>query len=344
MTIAAVADLGERRPIVVATPSGADAERLERELTTLLGSGSVALFPAWETLPFERVSPTIETMGRRNRVLWSLSANPPDVVVAPIRALAQRLAPGSGGDPLVIGVGDVVDLDKVVRDLVSMGYRRDVQVEHRGDVAVRGSILDIYPSTADGPVRIDLWGDEVDRMSEFSVSDQRSTVAISEVEVFACREFLLDDERQERARSLVGREPWGREHWERLGAGETFDGMESWLPWLAEEEDVDEVLFDRVGSDALVVLIEPSRARDRAGDILAEEADLAASLSKTWGVDAGNGFPHLHVEFDRLLARTDAPLLSLTAIPENPDVPVLAASGWDPGSGRAADPVQTVND
>ena len=62
-----------------------------------------------------------------------------------------------------------------MRALVAMGYRRDVQVEHRGDLAVRGSILDVYPSTADAPVRIDLWGDEVDRLGEFSVADQRST-------------------------------------------------------------------------------------------------------------------------------------------------------------------------
>lgn len=341
IAVATLAAQGERRPVVVAVPSGIDAERLERDLATLLGPDDVDLFPAWETLPFERVSPGIETMGRRQRVLWGLRSAPPLVLVAPIRALAQRLAPASGGDPLVIGAGDVIDLDDVVRRLVDMGYRRDVQVEHRGDIAVRGSILDIYPSTADAPVRIDLWGDEVDRLTEFAVSDQRSTVALSEVEVFACRELLPDDAVRARAEVLMGEEPWGREQWQRIADGELFDGMESWLPWLATE---DEVLFDRVPGDALIVLVEPTRARDRANDILSEEADLAGSLSRTWGIADDREFPHLHVEFERLLSRTDAPLVSMTAIPENPDVPVLAATGWDPGSGRAVDPVKSVVD
>jgi transcription-repair coupling factor (superfamily II helicase) len=341
LVLATLAHVGERRPIVVAVPSGIDADRIERDLVTLLGPDAVDLFPAWETLPFERVSPGIETMGRRNRVLWSLEAAPPQVVVAPVRALAQRLAPGSGGDPLVIGAGDVIDLDKVVEQLVLMGYRRDVQVEHRGDIAVRGSILDIYPSTADAPVRVDLWGDEVERLTEFAVSDQRSTASVAEIEVFACRELLPDESVRERAAGLVATEPWGREQWERIADGELFDGMESWLPWLATN---DEVLFDRIPGDALIVLVEPSRVRDRATDLLAEEGDLAKSLSLTWGVPEDREFPHLHVEFARLLSRTDAPLVSMTAVPENPDVPVLPASGWDPGSGRAVDPVKSVVD
>jgi transcription-repair coupling factor (superfamily II helicase) len=340
LVLATVASIGERRPVVVATASGVDAERIERDLVTLLGRNAVDLFPAWETLPFERVSPGTETMGRRNRVLWELGrSDGPDVIVAPVRALAQRLAPGSAGDPVVIGAGDVVDLEEVVASLVAMGYRRDVQVEHRGDVAVRGSILDVYPSTADGPVRIDLWGDEVDRLTEFSVSDQRSTVSISEVEIFACRELIPTAEVRERAEALLRSEPWGREQWQRLADGEQFDGMESWLPWLAPEE---EVIFDRLGADALVILVDPARARDRAGDILAEEADLAASLSRTWSIPEGQAFPSLHVPFERMLSLTDAPLVTMTSVPENPSVPVLAASGWDPGSGRASDPVTSV--
>ncbi len=340
--LASIVELGERRPVVVAVPSGLDAERLERDLITLLGPGEVDVFPAWETLPFERVSPAIETMGRRSRVLWSLaSQSPPKVIVAPIRALAQRLAPDSGQDPVVIGATDVLDMDQVVERLVAMGYRRDVQVEHRGDIAVRGSILDIYPSTADAPVRVDFWGDEVERLSEFSVSDQRSTVSLSEVTVFACRELIPDEAMRQRAARLVGTEPWGREQWERLASGELSDGMESWLPWLAETESV---LFDRIQADALVVVVEPKRCRDRAADIVAEEADLATSLSRTWGIEHDREFPRLHLDFDRLLTVTDAPLISITSVPENPKVPVLAASGWDPGSGRASDPVKSVVD
>ena len=77
--------------------------------------------------------------------------------------------------------------------LVAMGYRREYQVEHRGELAVRGGIVDVFPSTADVPVRIDLWGDEVDRLTEFDLGDQRSIDDLDEVELFGCRELLPDD-------------------------------------------------------------------------------------------------------------------------------------------------------
>jgi transcription-repair coupling factor (superfamily II helicase) len=340
--LAAVAQHGDRRPLLVVVPTGTDADRLERDLGAFLGPEEVVGFPAWETLPFERVSPAIETMGRRSRVLHLLRdpERSPTVIIAPVRAALQRLAPEvETGEPIVVGVGDVVDQATLVARLVAMGYRRDVQVEHRGDLAVRGSIVDIYPSTADAPIRIDLWGDEVDRMSAFAVADQRSTDAIAEAEIFACRELLLDEDLRGRAARLVGDEPWGREQWDRLADGLTFDGMESWLPWLASDE---EVIADRLGADGLVVLVEPRRCRDRAATIIAEETDLAESLSRTWGVATHEAFPPLHLAFDRLLVRTDAPMISMPAVPEGPDTPLLAASGWDRTGTEQLSPVRVL--
>jgi transcription-repair coupling factor (superfamily II helicase) len=277
-------------------------------------------------------------------------------------------------------------------------------VENRGEVAVRGSIVDVFPSTADVPVRIDLWGDEVDRLTEFSVADQRTTVDIAEVEIFPCRELLAGDEVRARAAKLVHREPWGRDVWEKLAEGLLFDGMESWLPWLVGE---DVLLPDLLGADAQVLLVEPRRIRDRAADVVAEEHDLARSLSRTWGYDAGssdagssdagssdagsgdagsgdegssedegptgddrpdegagrsggNGpsggnvpsghdrggdhgaggrggahdIPALHLPFERLLARCDAPAWPVTAAPEGPDVAIVTAAGWPPVAGE----------
>ncbi len=162
MAIASVVAGSERRPFVVAVPNTAEAERLAADLETYLGPGEVALFPAWETLPFERVSPNIETMGRRLEVLWELRdpQRAPAVIVSSARALAQRLGPDAGRtDPIIVGVGDRIDLEDLTRELVAGGYRREPQVEHRGNFAVRGSIVDVFPSTGDAPVRIDLWGD-----------------------------------------------------------------------------------------------------------------------------------------------------------------------------------------
>ncbi len=333
--IAGAVEAAGRHPAIVAVPTAGDAERLAHDLAAWLGPDEVELAPAWETLPFERVSPSVETMGRRLRAMWRLLGGThaagagdrgPRVLVAPIRSLLQRIGPGVEHlAPVVVRRGEQIDPEALVARLVAMGYRREYQVEHRGELAVRGSIVDVFGSTAEGPVRIDLWGDEVDRLTEFGVGDQRSTGDVEVVELFACRELLPSDDLRARAAALVGEAPWGREQWERLAEGLTFDGMESWLPWLAGEE---RLLSDLLPDSGLVLLVEPRRMRDRARELLDEEVALAGTLAQTWGAD-GEAFPPLHLPFDRLLARTRAAAWTITVAPEGPDTTVVAATGWD---------------
>ena len=353
-TVAGLCTLSERRPVLVVTPTVADAERLAHDITAFLGPEAVALFPAWDTLPFERVSPEIATMGRRLHLLWRLGvadeaadapvpvapvpvATVPDVVVAPVRALLQRLGPvGHTARPVRVARGARLDQGQLIEDLVSLGYRREYQVEHRGELAVRGGIVDVYPSTGDLPVRIDLWGDEVDRLTEFDPGDQRSLADLDVVPLHACRELLPTAEVRARAEALVGREPWGRAQWERIAEGQLFDGMESWLPWLVDDE---RVLPDLLGPAARVVLVDPRRMRDRAAELLDEEAALADALAVTWGAAEeaeASSFPRLHVAYDRLLERTDAAVLSLLPAAEGPGTPALSVRGWDPVFGDRA--------
>ncbi len=339
--LAAIAELNGRRPVVVAVPTTADAERLAGDLAAMLDGGA-ALFPAWETLPFERISPGVETMGRRCEAIWQLHEPDrcPPVVVAPIRALLQRLVFDSDdSEPVTVASGDRVDQEGLVADLAARGYRRDVQVEHRGVFAVRGSIVDVFPSTADSPVRIDLWGDEVDRLTEFSVADQRATDPIDQAVIYPAREVRPVAAVRAAAQKLVASRPWGREQWERLAEGQFFDGMESWLPWLI---DSDELITDRLGADALVVLLEPGRLRDRAADIAAEEADLAGALAQTWGA-AGEEFPRLHVDYDRLLSACESPVWTMTAVPASPSTPVVSVGGWASAIGDPSAPVEQVS-
>ncbi|MGH9074610.1 MAG: transcription-repair coupling factor, partial [Acidimicrobiales bacterium] len=335
--VAGLAHVSDRAPVLVATPTGTEAERMAHDLGAFIGPEQVTSFPAWETLPFERVSPSVETMGRRLRALWHLRAGDgPRVLVAPVKALLQRLGPPvADPGPVVVSPGDVLDAEDLVARLVSAGYRREYQVEHRGEVAVRGGIVDVFPSTAEAPVRIDLWGDEVDRLTTFDAGDQRSTADLGQVEVFGCRELVASPEVRARARALVASEPWGRDQWDRLAEGLSFDGMESWLPWLAGEE---RVLPDLLGAGAQVVLVEPRRMRDRAAELVDEERALAATLAETWGATSGSGhrFPALHLHFERLLAGTRAPVWSMVAAPESPSTPAVLASGWDPVVGDGA--------
>jgi transcription-repair coupling factor (superfamily II helicase) len=337
--VAGLNALGERRPILVVTPTQAGAERIAHDLEVFSGPDAVALFPAWDTLPFERVSPEVETMGRRLELLWrveqagvSSGARPPDIVVAPVRALLQRLtSAGAAATPVTVVRGQRLDLGELVAGLVGIGYRREYQVEHRGEVAVRGGIVDVFPSTSDLPVRIDLWGDEVDRLTEFDPGDQRSLAELARVEIHGCREVLPDQAMRHHAADLVASEPWGRQQWERLSEGELFNGMESWLPWLVDDE---RVLPDLFGQDARVVLVDPRRMRDRAAELADEEAAMARTLAATWGVgDEGTQFPRLHVLFDRLLERCPASVLSLVPVAEGPSTATITSHEWDPVHG-----------
>jgi transcription-repair coupling factor (superfamily II helicase) len=337
--LAGLARLTGRRPLVVGVPTTAEAERLAHDLAQFLPGAAgevVELFPAWETLPFERVSPATETMGRRLRVLWRLRCGAedpsvlPQVIVAPVRALAQRLGPHvEDVVPITVKAGQVLDRDELAAQLVAAGYRREYQVEARGEFAVRGSILDVYPSTADHPVRIDLWGDEVDRLQTFSVADQRATGDYDgTAEIFPCRELLPTKAVRARAEKLIALEPWGRAQWERLSEGLLFDGMESWLPWLTDDE---RLLPDLLPEDALVLLVEPRQMRDRVGELNDAEESLGNSLASTWGLPpnpdgTAHEMPRLSLPFERLLSHCGADAWTVLGTPDRPDTPHIAGT------------------
>jgi transcription-repair coupling factor (superfamily II helicase) len=336
ISIAALAALSSRRPLVVSCPTGTMAGQLADDLAQFLPPGEVVHFPGWETLPFERVSPSVETMGQRLDVLWRLRDPDrcPAVIVAGVRALLQKLGPGATTtEPIIVRPaalgGGMVDPDELGHRLVEFGYRREELVEHRGEFARRGAIVDVFPSTADAPIRIDLWGDEVDRLTRFGVNDQRSTDDLDEVMIFPARELMPSADVRARAARLVATEPWGREQWERLAEGVHFDGMESWLPWLV---DNDQLLTDVLPDNAKVLLVEPRRMRDRAIDLIAEEDDLARTLASTWARDPDKSFPRLHADPDTLLD-TAGSFWSIDSTPESPDTPLVEASGWGPVAG-----------
>ena len=329
LVLASLAELSTAPVILVATPTLREAEQLEHDLCAFVGRDRVDVLPAWETLPYERVSPASETMGRRLRAMWRLrngaaaagaegettpavAARATRLVVAPIRALLQQLGPKvEDAEPVVVRRGQEVDPEELVARLVHAGYRREYQVEHRGELAVRGGIIDVFPSTEDHGVRIDLWGDEVERITVFDVGDQRSVSEIESTEIFGCRELVLTGDVLERAARLAREAPIARDVFERIAEGALFDGMESWLPWLTDDE---RLFTDLLHPDARVVLIEPRRMRDRASELIDEETALTESLASTW-VAAGKAagpvlsetVARLHLPFDRLLAPYECP-------------------------------------
>ncbi|MDM7486864.1 transcription-repair coupling factor [Rhodococcus sp. CSLK01-03] len=298
------AALAAKTPLLVVTATGREADDLTAELREMLGD-VVAQFPSWETLPHERLSPSADTVGRRLQVLRRL-AHPEDrdygpelrVIVATVRSLVQPMAPGLGDiEPVTLRVGAEHDFDELIERLVELAYTRADMVGKRGEFAVRGGILDVFPPTADHPVRVEFWGDEVTELRPFSVADQRS---IPELEVSTliappCRELLLTEQVKERAARLAQDNPADAalvEMLDKMASGIPVEGMEALLPVLQTGEL--QLLTDVVPDGTHVLLCDPEKVRTRAADLMRtgqeflEASWTAASLGGAAPLDTAN--------------------------------------------------------
>ena len=196
-------------PVLVVTAGPREAERFAAAAAAFLGPDRVALFPAWEALPLEGISPSPEVTARRaDAARRARTAEGPFLLVAPVGAAVQRIAPELGAaDPLRLEIGMDIPPDVLATRLVSLGYARSDLVMHRGEFAVRGGILDVYPGTAARPVRLEFLGDEIERMRSFSSSSQTSSRPVEEVTIHPVRELVVDDELRERARAATAAAP-----------------------------------------------------------------------------------------------------------------------------------------
>ncbi len=312
--------------LLVVVPGERDAEELADDLSLFVDD--VLLAPAWETLPFEHVSPNLATMARRARARHALRQGGGTVVVASVRSAIQRLSPSSP-DPLALAPGDEMATDTLARRLAGLGYSRTDRVEARGEFAVRGGIVDVFPAQGDFPLRLDFWGDQLDEIRSFSVTSQRSEEAVTTLVAYPAREVRPDAPLRELAAGLLRTEPWAASTWERIANGQQFSGIESWLPWLAEPVS----LIDDLPRSAELILVEPTRSLDRARDLVKEESELAAALAPTWGENAPEAGEHpaLFLDLETSLGRR--PHLAMPAVPASPQDPVLEMRGFDATSG-----------
>jgi len=173
---------GAGRPVLLVSSTYREAEDLTAGLQSLLGEEAVAYYPAWETLPHERLSPRSDTVGRRLELLRRLAGNSdlpaPRIVVAPVRSVLQPQVMGLGNLKAIrLVVGEELDLSELAAALVDAAYTRVDLVERRGEFAVRGGIVDVFPPTEEHPVRVDFFGDTVEEIHYFSVADQHRPVA-----------------------------------------------------------------------------------------------------------------------------------------------------------------------
>lgn len=276
---------GHPAVLLAIAPTGRRAEALAAALGAVMPGADVLDFPAWETLPHERLSPSPETVGRRLATLRRLATwdgARPLVVTSSIRSAIQPLAPGLGeAEPIRLAAGARGhDLDDIVRRLVELAYARVDMVSRRGEFAVRGGILDVFPPVADHPYRIELFGDEVDQIRAFSVADQRSLPGdVPEVDLVPSRELLLTPDVRARARQLQHEFPGIAQMLEKMSEGIPVEGMESLTPVVTDELVS---LASYLPEGAAVALVDPERAVSRAitlGDTNREFLEAAWSAA-----------------------------------------------------------------
>ncbi|MBP2450464.1 transcription-repair coupling factor [Mycolicibacterium lutetiense] len=302
------AGLAQQGPLLVVAATGREADDLTAELRGVFGD-AVALFPSWETLPHERLSPGVETVAARLLLLRRL-AHPDDarlglplrVVVTTTRSLLQPMAPDVvGTEPVTLAVGAEAEFEGVVARLVDLAYTRVDMVGKRGEFAVRGGILDIFPPTAEHPVRVEFWGDEISEIRMFAIADQRSIpeIPVQNVVAVPCRELLMTADVRERAAVLAAEHPTHEnsvpgsvpDMLAKLAEGIPVDGMEALLPLLHPVQPT--TLTHHLPEGAPVLLCDPEKVRTRAADLIKTGREF---LEASWSTAAVGGDAPIDIE------------------------------------------------
>ncbi|MDN4615851.1 transcription-repair coupling factor [Leifsonia sp. F6_8S_P_1B] len=263
-------DAGKAQAVLVITATGRESESVRAALPCVLPDAEIVEFPAWETLPHERLSPSAEIVGKRLTALRRLSdwaqgeRRAPFVLVASVRAALQPLADNLTDYPAIelAAGGRGFDLGGLASQLVDLAYARVDMVTRRGEFAVRGGILDVFPPTADHPYRVDFFGDEVEQIRAFSVADQRSLPEpIPAVTLPPSRELLLSDSVRQRAREMEHEFPSLSSMLAKIGEGIPVEGMESLAPALVDRLVP---LTHYLPDGAAVAVFSPERVASRA--------------------------------------------------------------------------------
>jgi transcription-repair coupling factor (superfamily II helicase) len=182
-------------PLLLVTATAAEAQRIHEELTFYLPASETVLhFPAWEVLPFEPLSPSPEISAARISALDELLRAPAPVVVAPLESVLQHLVhPGRfASSGVELKRGDSLAWPRFFRRLSEGGYQRAEQVEGPGEYSRRGGILDFFPPSMPSPVRVELFGEEIESLRLFDPETQRNEGDLESVRILPARELLLD--------------------------------------------------------------------------------------------------------------------------------------------------------
>ena len=266
------------------TATGRESEYLRTALRCVMPNATIIEFPAWETLPHERLSPSAETVGKRIDALrrikaWNEAPKGDIVLVASVRAALQPLADNlTDLEPIkLVASGRGYDLSALGRQLVDLAYTRVDMVTRRGEFAVRGGILDVFSPIDEHPVRAEFFGDEVGTLRYFSVADQRSLPeVVEEAELPASREMLLSEDVRQRAREMQHEFPSLSQMLAKISEGIPVDGMESLAPALVDKLVP---LTAYLPEGAAIAVLSPEKVATRAVSLVETNREF---LSAAW--------------------------------------------------------------
>ncbi|MCX7252616.1 MAG: transcription-repair coupling factor [Burkholderiales bacterium] len=271
-----LAELGLRekaagRPVAIITADANDARRLLDELPFFAPGLRCALFPDWETLPYDSFSPHQDLISERLATLWRIQqrdqAQGADVVIVPATTALYRLAPPAfmAGYTFEFKVRQKLDEARFKAQLTLAGYQHVTQVVSPGEYAVRGGLIDLFPMGSLVPFRVDLFDDEIDSIRTFDPDSQRSLYPVPEVRLLPGREFPMDEAARtrfrKRWRELLEGDPTKSRIYKDIGNGVATAGIEYYLPLFFEQTAT---VFDYLGADATLVLhgdLEPAFQR-----------------------------------------------------------------------------------
>jgi transcription-repair coupling factor (superfamily II helicase) len=271
--------LSHSRPSLVITTSSRTAEYLFDEVNSYLGSGAL-LFPPWETLPHERLSPKSDTVTKRFKALHTLTTKPQSVkvLITSIRGLIQPIISDLMQESFpILEVGTQTTIAKLVEQLAYFGFNRTDLVERRGEFAVRGGIVDLFPADLDHPIRLDFFGDEIEEMAYFTVADQRTYAPVLQpLLLLPCRELLLSPEVKKRAADLAAEFPQISEICHKISEGISVEGVESLAGVLKGEMSS---LISYLPKEFELIFIDSQRINSRALDLIATNQEF---LEASW--------------------------------------------------------------
>jgi transcription-repair coupling factor (superfamily II helicase) len=319
-------------PVAAIVPGPREAEDLAAGVESFLGPDRLAVFPAWEALPYEGISPAPDVAARRAQAAsLTRSAKGPFVLVMPAPAAVQTIVPALGTAPaLEIARGRTLPPDALAERLVAFGYSRADVVEHRGEFAIRGGILDVFPGTARRPIRIEYLGDEIESLREFLPATQLSTDAVDRAELHPVRELVETPELRARARDLLNTTTERfADMLTRFSEGLAFEGMEGLTPLLYDELPTPAAAL--LPENAWAVVVPARRTEERARQAV-EEADALAEAS---------GWPGPRVLLPLEDSFGDRTVLRLSEFTEGID---LGLAGWGSAAGNAPEMASRIQE